>query len=74
VIECDAVIDIKALELNEGTTLIVDGQVSCPLQVGDHIVVRRFATDSQIVRNPNHSAWHKLITKLHWGRLPDDSS
>lgn len=73
VIECEAVIDIEALELNSGSTMIVDGQVSHPLEPGDHVVVQRLETECRIVRNPGHSAWHKLITKMHWGRQPDHS-
>jgi NAD+ kinase len=74
VIERDAVIDIVALDVNDGTTLIVDGQVACPLRQGDNAGVKRFGTDCRIVRNPNHSPWHKLVTKLHWGRSPDLST
>ncbi|MFQ5412965.1 MAG: NAD(+)/NADH kinase [Phycisphaerae bacterium] len=71
VIERDAVIEIVARRVNEGTTAIIDGQVSCPLRQGDTVTVRRFASDVHIVRNPLYPRWHKLVTKLHWGRQPD---
>jgi len=71
VIECDASVSIQAIHVNDGTTLIVDGQVSCPLRRGDCVTVKRFAADCLIVRNPNHGAWHNLKTKLHWGRAPN---
>ena len=74
VIECDASVSIQAIHVNEGTTLIVDGQVSCPLRRGDCVTVARFAADCLIVRNPDHGAWHNLITKLHWGRAPNLSA
>jgi len=67
----DVQIEIEALSVNEGTTVIVDGQVVHPLRRGDRVRMRRFRSDLQIVRNPRHSAWHKLVTKLHWGRAPN---
>ena len=70
VIEREAVIDITAESVNEGTTATIDGQVPCPLQAGDHVVIRRFATDFMLVRNPRYADWHNLVTKLNWGRTP----
>jgi NAD+ kinase len=70
VIERDSVIDIVASNVNEGTTAIIDGQLSCPLQPGDKVTVRRFETDFLLVHNPHYSKWHNLVTKLHWGRAP----
>lgn len=71
VIERDAVIDIDAREVNEGTTAIIDGQVSHSLQPGDRVTLRRFETELMVVRNPLYPNWHKLVNKLHWGRLPN---
>jgi len=71
VIEREAEIEITALEVNEGTTAIIDGQVSCPLAKGDRVVVRRYASDLLIVRNPKHTLWNKLVGKFHWGRAPN---
>ncbi len=70
VIECSAVIDITASRVNDGTTAIIDGQISCPLQPGDRVVVRRFGADFLVVRNPRYARWHNLVTKLHWGQSP----
>ena len=70
VIERESVIDIVATEVNPGTTVIIDGQVSCPLETGDRVTVQRFHRDFLLVRNPALGAWHHLITKLHWGRSP----
>ncbi len=71
VIEREAVIDIQAVRVNEGTTAIIDGQVSCPLRSGDRITIKRFETDWQMVLNPRYAKWHKLVTKMHWGRAPN---
>lgn len=70
VVESDSTIEIHASEVNEGSTAIIDGQVTCPLQRGDRITVRRFESDYLLVRNPLYTRWHKLVTKLHWGRSP----
>ncbi|MEE9293983.1 MAG: NAD(+)/NADH kinase [Phycisphaerae bacterium] len=70
VIERESVIDIVARDVNEGTTAIIDGQVSCPLQPGDCVTIRRFDTDFLLVHNPLYPKWHNLMTKLHWGQAP----
>ena len=70
VVESDSTIEIHASEVNEGSTAIIDGQVTFPLQPGDRITVRRFESDYLLVRNPLYTRWHKLVTKLHWGRSP----
>ncbi len=71
VIERDSVVEIVACEVNEGTTAIVDGQVSSLLQPGDRVFIRRFDADFTLVRNPQYAKWHKLKTKLYWGQPPD---
>ena len=70
VVESAATIEIEARDVNEGTTAIIDGQVSCPLKPGDRVTIRRFDTDFQLVRNPLYTRWHNLVTKLHWGQSP----
>lgn len=70
VIERDAEIDILACTVNDGTTAIIDGQVSCPLRAGDRVVVKRFDRDCLVVHNPLFTGWHKLVNKLHWGKAP----
>jgi NAD+ kinase len=74
VVERESVIDILARDVNEGTTAIIDGQVSCPLESGDRVTVRRFETDFLLVHNPTYPKWHNLVTKLHWGQAPVSES
>ncbi len=71
VVEGEAEIEIEAIRANEGTTLIIDGQVSCDFSEGDRVTVRRADSDCLIVRNPRHTRWHKLVSKFHWGRSPN---
>lgn len=71
VIGSSASIEIHAAQVNEGTTLIVDGQVSFPLRQDDVIHVQRFPADFQLVHNPLYPPWHNLMTKLRWGLPPN---
>lgn len=69
-VEQSSVIEVLAMSMNAGTTVIIDGQVAYPLGSGDRVTVRRFSSDFLLVRNPLYSVWHKLVSKLHWGRSP----
>jgi len=71
VVERDSLIDVKAGAVNEGTTAIIDGQVSFPLKPGDRLAIKRYPTGCRIVHNPLCTKWHNLVTKLHWGRSPN---
>lgn len=73
IVECDSVIRIQTVRVNEGTTAIVDGQVASPLLPGDIVTVRRFDSDFLVVRNPQYTKSHKLVSKLHWGKAPNFS-
>ncbi|MDD4890813.1 MAG: hypothetical protein PHU85_12905, partial [Phycisphaerae bacterium] len=57
-------------ETNEGTSVIVDGQVTTRLAAGDRIDVRRSDCETLLVENPGHPKYHTWVTKLHWGRQP----
>ena len=70
VVDRESVIEIVATTVNEGTTAIIDGQVSCPLQLGDRVTVQQFPSDFLLVRNPQYPKWHNLMAKLHWGQSP----
>ncbi|MEO6812050.1 MAG: NAD(+)/NADH kinase [Isosphaeraceae bacterium] len=65
----------KAYELtllgDAATTLVIDGQVQLPLNVGDRILVRRGQTPFPMVRLPGHSFYRTLRDKLGWGVTPD---
>ncbi len=70
VIERHSVVQVTADRVNEGSTALIDGQVSCPLMEGDRVVIQRFGTDMLRVRHPRRPRWHNLVSKLHWGRGP----
>ena len=70
VVEHDARIEIVAKEINPGSTAIIDGQESCPLQVDDRVMITRSPAPLHLVRNPRYPNWNKLVTKFQWGRSP----
>ena len=72
VLESTRRISIRAMEANIGTTASIDGRVQHPFQVGDEIVITRYAHDALLVRNPKHSPWHALRRKLMWGEGPNN--
>lgn len=68
VVSGGSTITVIARQVNEGTTVALDGQVSVPLKTGDTLTVRRHANDFLLVRNPLRTPWHTLTTKLKWGQ------
>lgn len=70
VVEHGATIEIVVERANVGTTVTVDGQAQGSLQMGDRITIKRFDSNFLLVRNPSHSPWHGLVTKLRWGQPP----
>ncbi len=55
---------------NEGTTLVLDGQVSVPLREGYRVRVRRHERRVRLVQNPDLSFWKVLAKKMHWAARP----
>lgn len=61
---------VRALQANEGTTVMVDGHEGRPFGASDRLVITRYAADFLLVRNPRRSIWHALRRKLMWGENP----
>lgn len=53
-----------------GTTLVLDGQVSAPLETGARVIVRREERVARLVHNPRVSYWATLTRKMHWAMAP----
>ncbi|HAU37169.1 MAG TPA: hypothetical protein DCX07_05575 [Phycisphaerales bacterium] len=73
VVRSDPPIRITASRINEGTALIVDGQVPVPLRAGDVVEIHRHDQPMRIVPHPGHSFFSTLANKLQWGRSPHRS-
>ncbi len=63
----DCVYEMVVERPNEGTSVIVDGRVLCPLQPGDRVRVERAAPQFKLVANPGHTYYRTLREKLGWG-------
>lgn len=66
----DSELRIDIHQANEGTTLVLDGQDSVPLQAGQSIVINQYERKVQFVYNPSTSFWGILQDKLNWASPP----
>jgi NAD+ kinase len=66
--ECEARISLA--RANEGTTLVLDGQVSVPLKVGQSVSIRRDQRRVRFIGNPSGSYWRILLDKMRWAAPP----
>ncbi len=70
VINADSKVEVFGVRVNEGTTVSIDGQVSCKLSVEDVVRVERDAGEFLVVNNPLRTQWDTLATKLSWAEKP----
>jgi len=74
VVRSDRAISVSASRVNAGTSVIIDGQVSCRLREGGLVEIRHADSKLRIVPHPGRSFFHTLSAKLHWGRSPHHDS
>ena len=70
VISSKSTVLIRAVRVNEGTTLFCDGQASTRLCAGDNVLIRRSPNDVVLVENPDAHQWRSLAEKLRWAAPP----
>lgn len=70
VINANSTVEVFGVQVNKGTTVSIDGQVSSGLSDGDVVRVARKTGDFLIVNNPVRSRWDTLATKLGWAEKP----
>ena len=70
VINADSRVEVSGVRVNEGTTVSIDGQVSCRLSINDVVRVERESSDFLLVNNPLRTRWDTLATKLNWAEKP----
>jgi len=68
VVPDDSFIEVRLKTRNEEVALTLDGQVGCPLQAGDRIVIRKSKTTFNLVQPANKNYFDVLRDKLRWGR------
>jgi len=70
VINADSKVEVFGVSVNEGTTVSIDGQISCKLSIDDVVRVERNKGDFLVVNNPLRTQWDTLATKLSWAEKP----
>ncbi len=71
VLSNSAEICITAPRVNEGSAVIIDGQVTRPLLKASRFRIGPSDHHFLLVHNRKHSRWHTLQTKLNWGIGPN---
>jgi NAD+ kinase len=70
VLTSEYAVQIRPLRANPGTTASIDGQLRCPLAVGDIIEVVASQNYLWVVQNPRWPFFRTLRTKMNWGANP----
>jgi NAD+ kinase len=63
----DRVYELSVAQPNDGTAVVVDGQVLCQLQSQDRVRIVRAASRFKLVEVAGHSYYRTLREKLGWG-------
>ncbi|NQU21520.1 MAG: NAD(+)/NADH kinase [Candidatus Nealsonbacteria bacterium] len=63
----DRVYELVVSQPNDGTAVVVDGDVLCNLRPGDRVRVEKAAAQFKLVSTPGHSYYRTLREKLGWG-------
>ena len=63
-------VSARVVRANEGTTLVLDGHINVPLQVGDTVVAGRHHAMARIVARAASSYWDTLVDKMRWAEGP----
>lgn len=70
VIRGESRMEVFGIRVNDGTTVSIDGQVSCKLSSDDVVRIERSKGDFLIVNNPLRTQWDTLASKLSWAEKP----
>ncbi|MCE9590506.1 MAG: NAD(+)/NADH kinase [Planctomycetes bacterium] len=70
VVSADSTLAVRIERANEGSALVIDGQLSTKLRTGDQVIVRRHPRALTLVQNPELSYWKMLGMKMHWAARP----
>ncbi len=61
---------IRVLRANEGTTLVIDGQKTRRLAIGDVVRFRRSEHRVRLVHDPASDFWDTVVHKMRWATGP----
>jgi NAD+ kinase len=68
VVPDESLIELRLITRNEEVALTLDGQVGCPLNPEDRVVIRKSKTTFNLVQPMNRNYFDVLRDKLRWGR------
>lgn len=63
-------IAVSMRRVNEGTCVVLDGQVQMRLEAGDRVRARRHERTALFVANPSNRYWDALRAKMRWAAPP----
>jgi NAD+ kinase len=66
----DETIEVTAVRVNEGTTLVIDGQLTRRLRVGERVRLRRGAHRVRLIHDPRAEFWSTVVRKMRWATGP----
>lgn len=61
---------IEVARANEGTSMVLDGQVPLPLEPGNVVKIHRHPRKARFVTNPAMSYWQVLLERMRWAAPP----
>ena len=70
VVNASSQVVARLCRANEGTTLVIDGQVSTPIETGHQVIVQRHEKSVRIIQNPDLNYWKMLARKMSWAAAP----
>ncbi|OHB54807.1 MAG: hypothetical protein A2Y12_04100 [Planctomycetes bacterium GWF2_42_9] len=73
VVGAERKIEVQAVQLNKGTTVTIDGQVSKTLNMQDVLRIEKHGGMLKVVSNPARTQWDTLAGKLNWAGRPNYS-
>ena len=68
VVPDDAAIELLLNTDKEEVALTLDGQVGCPLEAADRVLIRKSRTTFNLIQPSNRNYFEVLRDKLRWGR------
>jgi len=72
ILDAHNVVTVEIIQANEGTSLVIDGNVHCTLAEGMKLTVRQSTNTLSLVLNPAMTYWNTLVDKLHWAEPPGE--
>ncbi|MHC4948322.1 MAG: NAD(+)/NADH kinase [Planctomycetota bacterium] len=70
VVGADSSIRIDMGQANEGTAVVLDGQISIPVEAGHAVHLTRHDKRARLVDNPATTYWRILLDKMRWAAPP----